>query len=106
MKQYVKEQVEQEQKEQYVDSIHRLLKLVFVTLHQEFGFGKKRLAFFQDRFYQMLMESTRDELYWWHMDQIVIDQLGIDFKREDFGRFEDNHQEIAQRIRQIGKEKQ
>ncbi len=101
--QYAKEQAEWEQKKQSSDYINRLLKLVFVTLHQEFRFGKKRLVSFHDRFYQMLMESARDELYWWHVDQIVIDQLGMEFAREDFGRFEDNHPEIARRIQKIGK---
>ena len=101
--QYAKEQVEQEREKQSSDYINRLLKLVFVTLHQEFRFGKKRLVTFHDRFYQILMESIEDALYWRHVDQIVIDQLGMEFAREDFGRFEDNHPEIARRIQKIGK---
>lgn len=103
MDQYAKEQVEQEREKQSSDYINRLLKLVFVTLHQEFRFGKKRLVTFHDRFYQILMESIEDALYWRHVDQIVIDQLGMEFAREDFGRFEDNHSEIARRIRQMEK---
>ena len=103
--QYAKEQAEQEQKKQSSDYINRLLKLVFVTLHQEFRFGKKRLVTFHDRFYQILMESIEDALYWRHVDQIVIDQLGMEFAREDFGRFEDNHPELPDESGKLKKEK-
>lgn len=56
----------------------RLLKLACVALHLEFGFGKERLG----KFLMKMNGLMGDELLWWHIDKLLIDQVGLEFDRE------------------------
>lgn len=58
----------------------RLLKLMCVALHKE-GFGTMRLGRVLDEMNAMI--NQKDEILWWHIDKLVIDQLGIAFEREE-----------------------
>ena len=49
-----------------------------VSLHLEFGFGKSRLG----RFLMKMNGLMGDELLWWHIDKLLIDQVGLEFERE------------------------
>ena len=74
-----------------------------MTLSLEFGFGKQRLQRFRQRLDELLVEAASDELYWWHIDQIITGELGLDFPREsleNYECFEKNHREIAKGISQ------
>lgn len=73
-KQAVRDYVDQHQK----DVTRRLLKLACVSLHLEFGFGKDRLG----RFLMKMNSLMGDELLWWHIDKLLIDQVGLEFDRE------------------------
>lgn len=73
-KQAVRDYVDQHQK----DVTRRLLKLACVSLHLEFGFGKSRLG----RFLMKMNGLMGDELLWWHIDKLLIDQVGLEFDRE------------------------
>ena len=73
-KKAVRDYVDQYQK----DVTRRLLKLACVALHLEFGFGKDRLG----RFLMKMNGLMGDELLWWHVDKLLIDQIGLEFDRE------------------------
>ena len=73
-KQAVRDYVDQHQK----DVTRRLLKLACVSLHLEFGFGKDRMG----RFLMKMNSLMGDELLWWHIDKLLIDQVGLEFERE------------------------
>lgn len=73
-KKAVRDYVDQHQK----DVARRLLKLACVTLHLEFGFGKDRLG----RFLMKMNGLMGDDLLWWHVDKLLIDQIGLEFDRE------------------------
>lgn len=73
-KKAVRDYVDQHQK----DVTRRLLKLACVTLHLHFGFGKERLG----RFLMQMNGLMGDELLWWHVDKLLIDQIGLEFDRE------------------------
>lgn len=51
-----------------------------VVLHKE-GFGTMRLGRVLDEMNAMI--SQKDEILWWHIDKLVIDQLGVAFEREE-----------------------
>ena len=74
-KKAVRDYVDQYQK----DVTRRLLKLACVALHLEFGFGKDRLG----RFLMKMNSLMGDELLWWHVDKLLIDQIGLEFDREE-----------------------
>lgn len=63
--------------------VRRLFKLFGYVLHNEFGFGTNRLnkAFMEVT--ELLNEMSTDELFWEHLDHIIIDQLKLEFDRED-----------------------
>ena len=73
-KKAVRDYVDQHQK----DVTRRLLKLACVTLRLEFGFGKDRLG----RFLMKMNGLMGDELLWWHVVKLLIDQIGLEFDRE------------------------
>lgn len=73
-KKAVRDYVDRHQK----DVTWRLLKLACVSLHLEFGFGKDRLG----RFLMKMNSLMGDELLWWHIDKLLIDQVGLEFDRE------------------------
>ena len=73
-KKAVRDYVDQHQK----DVTRRLLKLACVTLHLHFGFGKERLG----KFLMQMNGLMGDDLLWWHVDKLLIDQIGLEFDRE------------------------
>ena len=73
-KQAVRDYVDQHQK----DVTRRLQKLACVALHLEFGVGKERLG----KFLMKMNGLMGDELLWWHIDKLLIDQVGLEFDRE------------------------
>ena len=73
-KQAVRDYVDQHQK----DVTRRLQKLACVALHLEFGFGKERLG----KFLMKMNGLMGVELLWWHIDKLLIDQVGLEFDRE------------------------
>lgn len=60
----------------------RIFKVLCVALHQEFGFGKGRLAKTIGTMTELLEQSRDDEVFWEHIDREVIDYLGIPFERD------------------------
>ncbi|MGI6096470.1 MAG: hypothetical protein ACOYBL_13885 [Lachnospiraceae bacterium] len=76
-KEFIKEFMESREEE----TTRRMLKLVCAGLNQEFGFGKERLQ----RFLNQLDLMSLDEIVWWHVDKLVIDQIGLNFEREKDG---------------------
>ena len=65
------------------DATRRLLKLVCVALHQTFGFGPQRLRRTLDAANAHI--DQRDEILWYHIDKLLIDQQGLEFEREKDG---------------------
>lgn len=78
-KQAVKEYVDSYEK----DCMRRFFKLACLALNQGFGFGTDRLQ----KFIVAAGEhaGNQDEIFWWHTDKLLIDQLGLPFEREKEG---------------------
>ena len=76
----------EEQKE--YELTRRILKTFIYVMHEKHGYGTKRLAALVADFTAKLDESSSDEVYWEHIDRVVIDRLGIPFERDytDRGR--------------------
>lgn len=60
----------------------RLLKLVCHVLNEHFRFGKHRLSLVINEIGKLSTEHDDDELFYEHLDRIVIDYLGLPFERE------------------------
>lgn len=61
----------------------RCLKINLFVLNRDFRFGKKRANEFYEACGTLLAEAYNDEVFWEHVDRIVIDRLGItEFQRD------------------------
>lgn len=64
-------------------NMRRTFKLLCLSLHEEFGFGQKRLCRVIDRINSLAQEHEEDEVYWAHVDR-VVERLGLNFIQEDY----------------------
>ena len=60
----------------------RICKFFCYVLHRDFGFGKDRLNRMLCGVVELMTETSEDELFWEHLDQVVIDECGLDFSHE------------------------
>ena len=74
---------EQELSKKQFGFTRRLFKTFCYCLNRDFGFGKKRLEFLIDSVNKLMNEVPTDEAFWEHLDRVVIDELGIEFEREE-----------------------
>ena len=53
----------------------RTFKLLFVILHQYYGFGTNRLKNVMEKVSELSHERKHDEVFWAHIDRLLIDRL-------------------------------
>ena len=79
----VKEYLQQEVRQQQVGSTRRVFKLFCVALHDEYGFGKGRLTKVLGKVTTVCEEKRDDPVFWTHIDR-AIEQIGLEFPKEDY----------------------
>ena len=80
----IREEVAAEYKRQGDDISRRIFKLFCVALNRRCGFGKERINRLLDFVNQLGVDREHDEVFWYHIDKIVIDQMGVEFERENY----------------------
>lgn len=65
------------------DNVRRLFKLMCLSLHEEFGFGKDRCTRLIGRINALAEEHEHDEVYWNHVDSVMQD-IGVDLAKENY----------------------
>lgn len=85
LKQQVRQEVAREYEKQGNDAMRRVFKLFCVSLNKKYGFGKSRLLSVIQEVECLSIESQQDEVFWTHVDKVVVDQLGINFEKENYG---------------------
>ena len=80
MKNSIKEIVNKEREEQSKALMEQILKVTLINLNRNFGFGQQRLIKFLDTVTDMFREHIHDELYWYHVDKILKEELKIDME--------------------------
>jgi hypothetical protein len=86
---YIKEKCDDYLFEEQKNCMRRIYKLIAVHLNDEYGFGKKRI----ERLFKACGEDAlelqqEDEVFWYHVDDFVINQLGLGFEREDYDKMD------------------
>ena len=76
----IQELVTKEREEQSKKLIEQILKVSLINLNRNFGFGQQRLIKFLDTVTEMFREHMHDELYWYHVDKILKEELKIDME--------------------------
>ena len=71
---------EQELSKKQFGFTRRMFKAFCYCLNRDF---KKRLEFLIDSVNKLMNEVLTDEAFWEHLDRVVIDELGIEFEREE-----------------------
>lgn len=66
------------------DLMRRFFKLLCISLNSKFGFGRQRLYEVIGMIQELANERAKDEVFWSHVDRKVIDEIGMDFSREDY----------------------
>lgn len=66
--------------------VRRTFKLFAVALNKKYGFGKKRLLDLFNEVGEKQSETRREnkESYWKHIDDIILNELKLDFQRENY----------------------
>lgn len=65
------------------DSVRRIFKLMCLSLHEEFGFGKDRCTRLIGRINALAAEHEHDEVYWTHVDAVMRD-IGVGLAEENY----------------------
>ena len=72
----------QELEKQRADIMRRFFKLACYSLNENFGFGHKRLSEFIQDVGMLAIKYDTDEVFWEHLDKVVIDYLKLPFERD------------------------
>ena len=70
------------------ETFRRWVKLSAAILHTEFGFGHDRVATFLGKISSAAENEKKDEIFWQHIDRVVIDELKLDFEPENYSEVE------------------
>lgn len=62
--------------------MRRFFKLMCVALHEVYGFGHDRLRNVISAISYLAAEHDHDEVFWEHIDKVVIRELGMEFEKE------------------------
>jgi hypothetical protein len=66
------------------DATRRIFKTIVFALHKDFGFGRDRCAKALKSMTEIVEHSDTDEVFWEHIDRVVIDRLKLEFDKRDY----------------------
>lgn len=66
------------------DATRRIFKTIVFALYKDFGFGRDRCAKALKSMTEIIEHSDTDEVFWEHIDRVVIDKLKLEFDRRDY----------------------
>lgn len=64
--------------------VRRCYKTFAVVLHQKHGFGRNRLLKLMEELSDISKLRNIDDVFWKHLDDIIINEIKLDFEREDY----------------------
>lgn len=70
--------------EEIADATRRIFKTIVFALHKDFGFGRDRCAKALKSMTEIIEHSDTDEVFWEHIDRVVIDKLKLEFDKRDY----------------------
>lgn len=83
VKSSVRKCVAEELDRQEKQRTRRIYKLLCAALNRRYGFGKSRLLVTISDISSLAVQHDEDEIFWAHIDRLVIDQIGMPFDREE-----------------------
>ena len=84
IQEYINNRVKQICDEDAEGLIRRCYKTFAVALHTKYGFGKKRLLELMGELSDISKLRNTDEVFWKHIDDIIVNEIGLAFNREKY----------------------
>ena len=84
MKRQVRQEVSKEYERQGQATARRIFKLMCAVYNELYGHGKVRCMRAIERISWLSAKHKDDEVFWAHIDRVVIEQMGVEFEREDY----------------------
>lgn len=81
---YIKERAMQIYDEEATGLIRRCYKTFAVALHKKYKFGKSRLLQLMDELSDISKLRDIDDVFWKHLDDIIINEIKLPFGREEY----------------------
>ena len=78
----LKENWKRREDELSVELTRRIIKVFIYVMNERYSFGKKRLLQLIKKKKKKLEETKTDEVFWEHIDKVVIDYLKIPLERD------------------------
>lgn len=72
------------EKKENKDITRKVFKTMLYALHKDFGFGRDRCAKALKSMTEIIEHSDTDEVFWEHIDRVVIDKLKLEFDKRDY----------------------
>lgn len=72
------------QEKEAKDITRRIFKTMLFVLHKDFSFGRDRCARVLKSMTTVIEHSSEDEVFWEHIDRVVIDELKLSFDSRDY----------------------
>lgn len=72
------------QEKEAKDITRRIFKTMLFALHNDFGFGRDRCAKALKSMTTIIEHSDEDEVFWEHIDRVVMDELKLSFDSRDY----------------------
>lgn len=79
----IKEYCAQELRKQEVEHTRRMIKIMCVALHEQYGFGSLRLSRVLEKIERLSDIRDKDEVFWYHVDR-ELKAIGLNFEPEDY----------------------
>lgn len=86
---YINRRALQVYDEEATGLIRRCYKTFAVALHSKYGFGKSRLMQLMGELSDISKLRNKDDVFWKHLDDIIIDEIGLEFNRENYEELEE-----------------
>ena len=61
--------------------LRQYFKLMCYVLNRNFGFGSKRCLAVINGISRLSAEHDQDEIFWEHLDRVIVDEMKLDIKR-------------------------
>ena len=62
--------------------LRQYFKLRCYVLNRNFGFGSKRCLAVINGISRLSAEHDQDEIFWEHLDRVIVDEMKLDFERD------------------------
>lgn len=84
IKKMIAEEYDKHREKEFADGIRRNYKMIAYALNRKYGFGKGRIGELLLEIQELAEESRTNPDFWRHLDKVVVDEIGLEFGKEQY----------------------